>query len=145
MLTRTAHIAPKIPYFLLPILVMTSDIVGQQKSGSGRVQVSLLGFKSGLGYNFRFLSGLGKNTQVFSVFWYSGFKSFVENVPKIHIKAKILAFFKRKNSKKDFRIHFSPLKAEKVRKIILKILKKIFLKISLTFFNVCSDFYSNIL
>ena len=64
---------------------------------------------------------------------YFGFQTFVDNVPKIHIKAKILAFFKRKNSKKDFRIHFSPLKAEKVRKIILKILKKIFLKTFLTF------------
>ena len=106
------------------------------ESSSGRVRVSLLGFGSVPGYNF----------WVFCrVFGHSGFQSFVENVPKIHIKAKILAFFKRKNSKKDFRIHFSPLKAEKVRKIILKILKKIFLKFFLTFFNFCSDFYSNIL
>ena len=44
MLTRTAHIAPKIPYFLLPILVMTSDIIGQQKSGSSRVWVIIFGF-----------------------------------------------------------------------------------------------------
>ena len=53
------------------------------------------------------------------VFGYSGFQSFVENVPKIHKKAKILALFKRKNLKKDLRINFSLLKAKKVGKIVL--------------------------
>ena len=46
-------------------------------------------------------------------------QNFVENVPKIHKKAKILALFKRKNLKKDLRINFSLLKAKKVGKIVL--------------------------